>query len=322
MEKEKVIEVKNLKMYYKTDRESVKAVDDISFCVYKGETLGIVGESGCGKSSMAFSLMLMPNSPGKIEGGEIILNGKNIIELNENEIRKNIRWKEIAMVFQGAMTSLTPVFTIKKLMLETYFLHKEGSKKEAEEIIEKYINQVGLSKDILSRYPHQLSGGQKQRVIIAMALFLEPKLIICDEPTTALDVIVQAQIINLIKKLKKDLKISFIFITHDLGVVSEAADRVCVMYAGKIVEIGKNNQIYRKKNVLHPYTKKLLSATPLLYETKQELEFIEGTPPDLMSPPKGCRFYERCDRRIEKCLNEEPILKKVEDEHFIACFLA
>lgn len=320
MEREKILNVKNLSMYYKLEDRDVKAVNNLTFHLYKGEALGVVGESGCGKSSLALSLMMMPNIPGEIVDGEIILNGKTITSLNENDIRKQIRWKEIAMVFQGAMTSLTPVITIKNIMLETYYIHMGKNRKKAMETIAKYIKEVGLTEDILNRYPHQLSGGQKQRIVIAMALYLEAKVIIFDEPTTALDVVVQAQIINLIKTLKKELNISFIFITHDLGVVSEIADRICVMYGGEIVEIGTNKDIYSGE-INHPYTARLIKATPLLYDKRDELEFIEGSPPSLSIDITGCKFYDRCNEKTNRCKEINPSLKKICDEHYVACVL-
>jgi len=322
MNKKLLLKVENLKMYYMTENAAVKAVDDISFDLHEGETLGIVGESGCGKSSTGYTLLNMPPAPGKILAGSIMIDNQDITKLSENEMRKEIRWKKISMVFQGAMTSLTPVYKIKKIMLETFLLHKKVKKRDALQTITEYLRYVGLGKEILERYPHQLSGGQKQRVVIAMALFLEPKVVICDEATTALDVVVQAQIVNLIKKLKKDLGVSFIFITHDLGVESEVADRICVMYAGKIVEIGKNYQIYSTDEEYrrHPYTEKLLKSTPLLYKDLEKLDFIEGTPPDLGKPLKGCRFYDRCPYKFGKCKIEEPKLRESEDGHSIACW--
>ncbi|HOO74313.1 MAG TPA: ABC transporter ATP-binding protein [Tepiditoga sp.] len=317
---EKVLEVKNLKMYYFTSKGVVKAVDDISFELKKGETLGLVGESGCGKTTTGFSLLKMPSPPGKIVGGEILINGEDIMPLSENEMRKSVRWQKIAMVFQGAMNCLTPVYTIERQMMETLQLHKPMSKEEARETMKKYLGYVGLSEDILKRYPHELSGGMKQRVTIAMALFLEPEVIICDEPTTALDVVVQAQIINLLKDLKEKLKLSFIFITHDLATEAEVSDRIAVMYAGKIVEVGTNQQIYGEQGPAHPYTQKLLGATPKLHENVKELAFIPGTPPDLLEPPTGCRFHPRCPVAMEKCKKEEPILNEIEPNHFAACW--
>ena len=316
---ENILEVENLKMYYHTSKGLVKAINDISFKIKKGETLGIVGESGCGKTSLGTSLLRMPSIPGKYEGGKIILDNEDIIPLKEEYIRKNIRWAKISMVFQGAMNSLTPVYTIEKQMIETTNRHIDMSKSEAIKLIEEYLGYVGLHADVSKRYPHELSGGMKQRVVIATALFLKPKLIILDEPTTALDVIVQAQIINLLKKLKKDFDLSFIFITHDLALEAEISDKVCVMYGGKILELASNEDIY--KNAKHPYTKRLLAATPRLNKAVSKLEFIEGTPPDLLNPPTGCMFYDRCKERIDKCKNEEPILKDIGNEHLCACHL-
>lgn len=315
-----VLTVNNLKLYYFTRKGVVKALDDVSFSLKEGETLGLVGESGCGKTTLGMGLLRMPNPPGKIVDGEIIIDNENIIPLKENELRKRIRWNKISMIFQGAMNSLTPVYSIKKQMLETLLNHREMEEEQALKIIKKYINYVGLSEDVLKRYPHELSGGMKQRVVIATALFLEPKIVIADEPTTALDVVVQAQIINLLKKLKHDLNLSFIFITHDLATEAEVADRIMVMYAGKIAEIGTNNQIYGKQGPSHPYTKGLLGATPKLREKVEELAFIPGTPPDLLNPPTGCRFHERCPVAFDKCILNEPPLKEIEPEHFVACW--
>ena len=316
---ENILEVENLKMYYHTSKGLVKAINDISFKIKKGETLGIVGESGCGKTSLGTSLLRMPSIPGKYDGGRIILDNEDIIPLKEEYIRKNIRWAKISMVFQGAMNSLTPVYTIGSQMIETLDRHADMSKSEANKLIEEYLGYVGLHPNVAGRYPHELSGGMKQRVVIAAALFLKPKLIILDEPTTALDVIVQAQIINLLKKLKKDFNLSFIFITHDLALEAEISDRVCVMYAGKIAELADNEQIY--KNAKHPYTKRLLAATPRLNKAVSKLEFIEGTPPDLINPPSGCMFYDRCKERIDRCKNEEPMIKDVGNGHLCACHL-
>ena len=315
-----VLTVNNLKVYYFTRKGVVKGLDDVSFSLRNGETLGLVGESGCGKSTLGMGLLRMPNPPGKIVGGEIIIDNENIVPLKESEVRKRIRWNKISMVFQGAMNSLTPVYTIKKQMIETLQNHKEMEEEEAIKIIKKYLNHVGLSEDVLRRYPHELSGGMKQRVVIAMALFLEPKIIIADEPTTALDVVVQAQIINLLKILKKELNLSFIFITHDLATEAEVSDRIMVMYAGKTAEIGTNYQIYGPQGPAHPYTKGLLSSTPRLHQKVEELDFIPGVPPDLLKPPTGCRFHLRCPVAFDKCKMKEPPLKEIEPEHFVACW--
>jgi peptide/nickel transport system ATP-binding protein len=315
-----ILTVDNLKLYYYTSKGVVKAVDDISFSLNKGETLGLVGESGCGKTTTGFALLKMPTPPGKIAGGKIVIDGIDITPLRENEMRRNIRWEKISMVFQGAMNTLTPVYTIGKQMMETLQEHREMESEEARKRIEKYLNLVGLSGDTVKRYPHELSGGMKQRIAIATALFLEPKVIICDEPTTALDVIVQAQIINLLKDLKEKLDLSFIFITHDLATEAEVSDRIAVMYAGKIVEIGTNQQIYEEQGPCHPYTRNLLAATPRLHAKVSELSFIPGAPPDLLEPPSGCRFHPRCSLAMDKCKEEEPPLIEIEEEHMVACW--
>lgn len=316
----RILEVNNLKLYYYTARGPVRGVDDISFHLNKGETLGVVGESGCGKTTLGTALLNMPSPPGRIVGGEIVLAGSDILQLNEKQIRQQIRWEKISMVFQGAMNCLTPVYTIEKQMLETLQEHREMDEAAAGEQIRKYIAYVGLSDDVLRRYPHELSGGMKQRIVIATALFLEPEVVICDEPTTALDVVVQAQIINLLKELKEQLGLSFIFITHDLATEAEVADRILVMYAGKIAEIGTNQQIYGQEGQIHPYTRGLLGATPRLREKVAKLDFIPGTPPNLLHPPAGCRFHLRCPVVMERCSVEEPPLKEIEAEHKIACW--
>jgi len=316
-----ILEVKNLKLYYHTSKGAVKALDDVSFKLFKGETLGLVGESGCGKTTTGVALLRMPSPPGRIEdGSRIILDGRDIIPLSDKEIRKSVRWEQVAMVFQGAMNCLTPVYTIGKQMLETLHEHRDMDKVQATELIKEYLGLVGLPPEVMGRYPHELSGGMKQRIVIATALFLKPKLVILDEPTTALDVIVQAQIINLLKKLKKTFDLSFIFITHDLSLEAEISDRICVMYAGKIAQLGTNQQIYGKQGPMHPYTEKLLQATPLLRKKVDNLSYIPGTPPDLIDPPKGCRFHPRCHRVIEQCREEEPPLLEVEPGHMVACW--
>lgn len=315
-----LLRVENLKMYYHTSKGAVRAIDDISFELEAGQTIGLVGESGCGKTSMGCSILRMPTPPGRYEGGRVIIEGQDILSLPEAEVRKNIRWEKIAMVFQGAMNCLTPVYTIGKQMLETLHEHREMDDRQALELMTEYLDFVGLPPEILNRYPHELSGGMKQRVVIATALFLKPKVVILDEPTTALDVIVQAQIINLLKKLRKTFNLSFIFITHDLALEAEIADTLCVMYAGKIAEIGPNSTIYGTKGPAHPYTEKLLQATPLLHKKVDNLSFIPGTPPDLIEPPKGCRFNPRCPKVFDRCYQEEPVLTEIEPGHKVACW--
>uniref|UniRef100_A0A7C3I8B2 ABC transporter ATP-binding protein n=1 Tax=Gracilinema caldarium TaxID=215591 RepID=A0A7C3I8B2_9SPIR len=317
---ESLLQVENLKMYYHTSKGAVRAIDDISFTLYPGETIGLVGESGCGKTSLGTSLLRMPTPPGRYEGGKVLINGNDILPMADKDVRKNIRWEQIAMVFQGAMNCLTPVYTIGRQMMETLQEHRPMGKKDAENLIKEYLTHVGLPAEVMNRYPHELSGGMKQRVVIATALFLKPKLVILDEPTTALDVIVQAQIINLLKKLKQQFDLSFIFITHDLALEAEVSDRICVMYAGKIVELGTNEQIYGKQGPAHPYTEKLLLATPRLHQEVENLQYIPGTPPDLINPPKGCRFNPRCHRVMDICREQEPPLVEIESGHFAACW--
>ncbi len=317
---ETILQVKNLKLYYHTSKGSVKALDDVSFDLAAGETLGLVGESGCGKTTMGTGLLRMPTPPGRFEGGQILVEGRDIIPLPEREIRKDVRWEKVSMVFQGAMNCLTPVYTIGKQMMETLQEHRGMEKAEAQELIKEYLGYVGLPADVTARYPHELSGGMKQRVVIATALFLKPRVVILDEPTTALDVIVQAQIINLLKKLKKTFDLSFIFITHDLALEAEVSDRICVMYAGKIAELGSNEQIYGEKGPAHPYTERLLAATPRLRRKVESLSFIPGTPPDLITPPMGCRFHPRCPKAYDRCRVEEPPVREIEPGHMAACW--
>ncbi len=316
-----LLKVENLQMHYFTSKGAVRAIDDISFELTPGETIGLVGESGCGKTSLGTSILRMPTPPGRYISGKILVDGVDVIPLPEREVRKDIRWQKISMVFQGAMNCLTPVYTIGHQMMETLNEHSDMSRSDAESLITEYLGYVGLSPEIVQRYPHELSGGMKQRAVIATALFLKPEIVILDEPTTALDVIVQAQIINLLKKLKKQFSLSFIFITHDLALEAEISDRICVMYAGKIVELGSNAQIYGTQGPAHPYTERLLAATPRLFKKVEQLQFIPGTPPDLIAPPKGCRFNPRCDKAFDRCFQEEPPLIEIEPGHMSACWL-
>jgi len=320
-----LLEVKNLKTGFKTDDGHFLAVDDISFKLEEGKTLGIVGESGCGKSVTALSVMrLIPTPPGKIEGGEILFNGKNLLSLSDEEMRK-IRGNDIAMIFQEPMTSLNPVFTIGNQIGEAIELHQKGLSKA--QIREKTIDMLKLvgipepSKRV-DDYPHQLSGGMRQRVMIAMALSCNPRLLIADEPTTALDVTIQAQILDLVRKLQKDFKASMILITHDLGVVAETCDDVAVMYAGKIVEYGSVEDIfYRPK---HRYTQGLLNSIPH-FETGhrlKRLETIPGLVPSMFNLPKGCRFLDRCKFKQADCEAGLPALSSIpgpSGKHMAAC---
>jgi len=317
-----VLEVKDLAVHYFTSRGVVRALDGVSFDLMPGEALGLVGESGCGKTTMGLALLNLPSPPGRIVSGSIRISGTEIVGMPDRDLRRTVRWSLVSMVFQGAMNCLTPVYTVRQLMLETWRVH-EGGGRLAEAGVEprmrKYIALVGLPEHVLGRYPHELSGGMKQRVVIAMALFLEPKVIVMDEPTTALDVIVQAQILNLIKDLKTERNISYVFITHDLATEAEVADRMMVMYAGKAVELASNEVVFSGK-AAHPYTRKLLASTPRLKKRVSELAFIPGSPPDLLDPPAGCRFAPRCEYARARCRLAEPPLAELEPEHLAACW--
>jgi peptide/nickel transport system ATP-binding protein len=318
-----VLQVRDLALHYFTSQGVVRALDGISFDLRPGETLGLVGESGCGKTTTGMALLGMPSPAGRIVGGSILIDGVETVGLSDRRLRREVRWSKIAMVFQGAMNCLTPVYTVRDLMAETWREHQIGGKTAGagpEAPMAKYIRLVGLPESVLGRYPHELSGGMKQRVVIAMALFLEPKVIVMDEPTTALDVIVQAQILNLIKGLKRDLGLSYIFITHDLATEAEIADRIMVMYAGKMAEMGTSEDMFGAP--AHPYTQKLLASTPRLRHRVSELAFIPGAPPDLINPPPGCRFAPRCPFARPKCLTDEPPPAALGPGHLAACWKA
>lgn len=307
----KFLEVENLTTRYQTSKGQVHALDDVNFSLEKGESIGIAGESACGKSTLGLSMIRMIQG-GKIVSGKINLDGESILDLTESDFNQNYRWEKIAMVFQGAMNSLDPVYTIKQQFVEILKQHKyEG---DSDKLIFKSINSVNLDESVLKKYPHELSGGMKQRIIIAMALLLKPKFVIADEPTTALDVLIQAQIVNLLKKLKKD-GMSIMLITHDLAILSEIADKIGIMYGGKMIEFGSSNAIY--KNPKHPYTQGLLESIPTLHGGKPK--FIKGNPPDLLSPKEGCKFIDRCPEAMEKCKKDPPRFKT--DSGYVMCWL-
>jgi oligopeptide transport system ATP-binding protein len=316
-----LLRINDLRTNFFTEEGVVKAVDGVTYEVSEGEILGLVGESGCGKSVSALSILrLIPNPPGKIVGGEILFDGQDLLKADEEEIR-HIRGNRIAMVFQEPMTSLNPVLTIGRQLTEAIELHlkldRDGSRKRAVELLE----MVGIPEAAarLNDYPHQFSGGMRQRVMIAMALSCNPKLLLADEPTTALDVTIQAQILEIMARLCKELGTAVIIITHNLGVVARYADRINVMYAGRIIETGTAKEIFA--NPKHPYTLGLLKSVPRLDEARKEkLEPIEGVPPDLVNLPKGCSFYPRCRFHVEKCLEEAPPLMLVAEDHFASCW--
>jgi peptide/nickel transport system ATP-binding protein len=318
-----LLELRNVKMYYGTSRGTVKAVDGISFKLNKGEAMALVGESGSGKSSLAFTIIrLLPRNVAEA-GGEILfydeeLGVVDLAKMNEDEIRRKIRWKKISMVFQASMNALNPILRVQDQMIEPLVLHLGLSREEAVKIAEEALRSVGLAKDVLMRYPFELSGGMKQRVVIAMAIMMRPRLVILDEPTSALDVITQANIMNLLKELKAKFDLSFILITHDIALASEIADKIGVMYAGRLVEVAPADVFFRKPK--HPYSQKLLAAMPTLREEKS-IEYIPGDVPSLITPPPGCRFHPRCPYAIKgKCDKEEPQTKQIDGSE-VACWL-
>ena len=316
---ENILQVKNLKTYFHTEAGLVKAVNDVSFDVEKGKTLGIVGESGCGKSMTSLSIMRLIEKPGKIEGGEILLDGEDVVKMSEDEMRK-IRGKKIAMIFQEPMTSLNPVFTIGQQLIEALLLHENMTKKEAKERAIEMLKlvKIPLAERRFDEYPHQLSGGMRQRVMIAMALCCNPELLICDEPTTALDVTIQAQILDLINELKEKTGTSVMMITHDLGVIAEVADDVMVMYAGQVVEKASCDQIFDQP--LHPYTDGLMKCIPKLDDDDtKELSVIKGMVPSFDDMPAGCTFCPRCPEAREICRCKMPDLVDV-DGRKVRCF--
>ncbi len=315
-----LLRVTDLRTYFAAGPDPAKAVDGVTFSLNEGETLGIVGESGSGKSVTAMSIMrLIPNPPGKIVSGEIIFSGKNLLQLSEAAMRR-IRGNEISMIFQDPMTALNPSFTIGNQIAEVIELHQKMTSKEAGKVAVEMLKMVGIpeAEERAKQYPHQFSGGMRQRAMIAMALSCKPKLLIADEPTTALDVTVQAQILNLMKKLQKELNTSIIMITHDLGVVAETCDYVAVMYAGRCVEYSDTVTLF--DNPLHPYTWGLLASQPNLdSKEKQKLKTIKGNPPDLRNLPLGCNFAERCPHAQHICFEKEPQLSEIENNHLTAC---
>jgi len=321
VDKEKVLEVKDLRTYFYTEDGEVRAVDGLSYDVKKGESVGLVGESACGKSVSALSIMrLIPNPPGIIVGGEIIFKGQDLLKLSEAEMR-HIRGNRIAMIFQEPMTSLNPVLTISRQLSESLELHRDMDKKTAAEEAVKLLQLVGMP-DAESRvrdYPHQFSGGMQQRIMIAMALSCNPELLIADEPTTSVDVTVQAQLLELIDNLRVQFGTSVIIITHNLGVVARYTDRVNVMYAGHLVETAPIDVLYGEPK--HPYTLGLLASVPRLdLARKRELSVVEGLPPNLARLPKGCAFCPRCYLAIDRCREEKPELEEVGEDRYSACF--
>lgn len=319
MQRKKIIEIKDLNIFFDISQGTVKAVENISFDLYEGESLGLVGESGCGKTTTALSTIGMLPENGYIENGTMIYEGVDVSKNTEKDWQL-YRWNDIAMVFQGAMNALNPVKKISFQIAEAILLHNPKMKEvEVKERIVDLFKVVGLDETRVDDFPHEFSGGMRQRVMIAMALACDPKVLLADEPTTALDVMVQAQIIELINEIREKMNMSMMIITHDLSIISETCDRIAVMYAGNIVEIGSVRDVI--KHPKHPYTQKLIAAFPNIYGEKKLIESIPGSPPNLLHPPKGCRFHERCSYAVEECKTDVPKAVTFENEHYAACHL-
>ncbi|MDH5770180.1 MAG: ABC transporter ATP-binding protein [Candidatus Bathyarchaeota archaeon] len=316
-----LLDVQDLKTYYSTLRGSVKAVEGVNFQVEKGKALGLAGESGCGKTTVALSILRILPLGGKILGGKILFKGEDLVRLKEDEMRKKVRWKGISIVFQGAMNALNPVYKVGDQIAEAILIHETNvSKREAKDRTGKLLEMVGIGQSRADNYPHEFSGGMRQRALIAMSLACNPDLVIADEPGTALDVIVQAQVLKLMKELKDRLNLGMILITHDLSIIAETCEKCAVMYAGKIVESGDIVTIF--KEPLHPYTQALMAAFPSIKTAKKEMTSIRGFPPDLLNPPSGCRFHPRCSYAMSVCKKEEPRFIEVSGGHYVGCHLA
>lgn len=313
------IEIENLRTYFETRGGTVKAVDGITLNMDKGDALGLAGESGCGKTTTMLSLMRLLPSNGKIVTGKISFDGIDIVNLDENILRRDIYWKRMSMVFQGAMNALNPVFRVGDQIVQAIRVHEKVSKEAAWNRVENLFSMVGIERKRAKDYPHELSGGMKQRAIIAMALACNPDLVIADEPVTALDVIVQAQILELIRDLREKLSLSMIMITHDLSVIADLCNKAAIMYAGKIVEVGDIVTIFKKP--VHPYSQGLLTNYPSIKETKMKFIPITGRPPNLISPPSGCRFHPRCPHAMEICKKEDPKPVNLGRGHIASCHL-
>jgi len=314
---EPILEVNDLTMHYITRAGPVRAVEQVTFSIEKGDSMGLVGESGCGKTSVAATMMRLLPENGQILGGSINLGGKDLLQLNEEQMRA-ARWEKIAMVFQAAMNALNPVYKVGDQILEAMQTHdRVKSQPETRQYIASLFELVGLEPKMLDRYPHEYSGGMRQRAVIAMALSCQPDLIIADEPTTALDVIVQDNLLREMKALQQRLGMSMIYISHDIAVIAEVSDRIGVMYAGRLVELADAQEIF--EHPLHPYTFGLMSAFPSIVGPKRELTTLPGEPPDLVNPPTGCRFHPRCPFATEICVEQVPEFRPLVDDHFVAC---
>ncbi len=316
---EALLEVRNLTVYYETESSPVRAVEDVSLNVHEGEIFGIVGESGCGKSTLALAILRLLKPPGVIKRGRVFFEGTDLLKLKESELRK-IRWRKLSYIPQSSMNALNPVMRVGDQIAEVIEIHEgKHPKHELSRRVKDLLVSVGLAPEVAKMYPHELSGGMRQRVVIAMAIALNPRLLIADEPTTALDVVVQRGVLQLLKEIRDKLGISLVLITHDMAVQAEMADRIGVMYAGKIVEVGDVNSIF--DNPLHPYTKLLIASIPSIAERKRLLG-IKGLPPDLRHPPPGCRFHPRCPFAIKGlCDRVEPPLEEISRGRYVACHM-
>jgi peptide/nickel transport system ATP-binding protein len=315
-----VLDIQNLTTYYSTLRGPVRALEHVNFQVERGEAFGLAGESGCGKTTVALSVLKLLPFNGTIVNGKILFQGKDVIKISDKEFREKIRWKGIAIVFQGAMNALNPVFKVGDQIAEAINIHESSTKKEeVMERVSKLFELVGLDPSRKDNYPHEFSGGMRQRALIAMSLACNPALLISDEPATALDVIVAAQILKLLKEIKQKLNVGMILITHDLSIIAETCDKVGIMYAGMCAEYGDVVDIF--KEPLHPYTQGLISAFPSIKGERTRMVSIPGQPPDLLKPPLGCRFHPRCRYAMEICGKKEPTWLAMENKRFVACWL-
>jgi peptide/nickel transport system ATP-binding protein len=316
---EPVLQMRHVSVDYPTRVGIVRGADDVSLTVRQGEVLGLVGESGCGKSTLGMAILRLLRPPGKIVGGEIIFDGRNLLELDDEEMRR-LRGARISMIFQDPMTCLNPLQRVSDHIVETIRTHQSDvSEQEARRQAAELIDRLGIRGERLDDYPHQLSGGMRQRVMIGLALALNVDLIIADEPTTSLDVIVEAQFLDLLRDLQRQFNLTIILITHNIGVVAELADRVAVMYAGKLVELADVFPLF--DDPLHPYTQGLLHSVPNISLTEDHLQIMSGAPPDLINAPPGCKFHPRCPHAMDRCQVEEPILREVQPGHWAACWL-
>jgi len=314
-----LLNVENLKTYFETRRGYVKAVDEVNLQMEKGDALGLVGESGCGKTTTVLTIMRLLPSNGRVLSGRILFDGVDMLDIDEERLRKEILWKRISMVFQGAMNALNPVFRVGDQITQAIMFHEDIAKESAWDRVRELFSLVGIDPDRASNYPHEFSGGMKQRAIIALALACSPDLVIADEPVTALDVIVQAQILELVRNLREKLGLSMIMITHDLSVVADVCNKAAIMYAGKIVERGDIVTVF--KDPVHPYSQGLLTNYPRIKGEKKRFAPISGRPPNLISPPPGCRFHPRCPYAEDICKREEPVTVEVERGHYLACHI-